>query len=401
MEAENRYKKLVNYLTDYIYTVKIKNNTAIGTYHGPGCVAITGYTPDDYLKDSDLWYRMIHPKDRENVLRQAQLALIGEECEPVEHRIIHQDGTTRWIKNKIVITKNDTGQPVSYDGLINDITALKRAETAAAHRSRQLRQAEKMASLGTLVAGIAHEVNNPNNFLMLNALLFTKMWKDALPILDEYSQTNGEFCLAGIPYSECKDKIAQSLDGIVKGSERISTITKRLTEYAKLDSDSLNETVDINSVIEMSVAITGTLIKQSTSNFTMNLATFLPRIRGNAQQLEQVVVNLITNACQSLQDTFSEIKITTAYDAERNRIRISIEDHGIGIKESDINFIMDPFFTTKRNSGGTGLGLSVSYAIVKNHNGMLTFKSEEHKGTTARILLPVPRELESLKQPIP
>ncbi|MFA5833180.1 MAG: PAS domain-containing sensor histidine kinase [Bacteroidota bacterium] len=397
MSTENRYEKLVHYLTDYIYTVTIKNGVAVGTYHGPGCFAITGYTPEDYQKDPDLWYRMIHPKERENVLRQAQLALTGKECDPVEHRIIHSDGTTRWIRNKIVISKNDRGQSVAYDGLINDITDLKRAEAAAVHRSRQLRQAEKMASLGTLVAGIAHEVNNPNNFLMLNAQLFTKMWKDVLPILDEYYKVNGDFCLAGIPYSECKDKMVQSSEGIVKGSERISTITKRLTEYSKLDSDSLNETVDVNNVVEMAVAITGTMIKASTSNFTVEYATLLPKIRGNAQQLEQVVVNLITNACQSLKDSFAQIKISTTFDAERSRVRVSIEDHGIGIKESDMRYIMDPFFTTKRNSGGTGLGLSVSYNIIKNHNGTLLFKSEVNKGTIAKITLPISREVETPK----
>ena len=398
INAEQRYEKLVNYLTDYIYTVTINNGVAVDTYHGPGCVSITGYTPEDYQRDPELWYRMIHSKDREKVLRQAQLAVKGEESEAIAHRIIHRDGTTRWIKNKIVITKNESGQPVSYDGLINDITELKRAEAAAAHRSRQLRQAEKMASLGTLNAGIAHEINNPNNFIMLNAQLFSKVWKDVIPVLDEYYRTNKKFCLAGIPYSDYKDKIAQSLDGIMKGAERISNITKRLTEYSKLDNDSLNESVDVNTVVETAVAITGTVIKKSTSNFRVDYARLLPKIKGNAQQLEQVVVNLITNACQSLADNSLQIKITTEYDVERNWVRITVEDHGVGIKESDMKYIMDPFFTTKRNSGGTGLGLSVSYNIIKNHNGTMTFKSEVNKGTIAKIILPVMNEIEHPKQ---
>ncbi len=392
MGDQNKYEKLINYLTDYIYTVTINDGVVSDTVHGPGCVAITGYKPEDYHDDPDLWYAMIHPKDREKVLRQAELALSGKEIDPVEHRIIHRDGTTRWIKNKIVITKNKFGQPVAYDGLINDITALKRAESAAAHRNQQLRQAEKMASLGTLIAGIAHEINNPNNFVTLNAQLFTKMWRDVIPLLDEFYKNNGDFCIAGIPYSECKDKISQSLDGILKGSERISNITKRLTEYSKVDSDSLNEHVDINKVVEMAVVITGTLIKKSTSKFTVEYGTLLPKIKGNTQQLEQVVVNLITNACQALQQNDAEIKISNAYEPERNRVRICIEDQGIGIKENDMKFIMDPFFTTKRNSGGTGLGLSVSYNIVKSHRGTLLFRSEVNKGTIAKVYLPVPRE---------
>jgi len=398
MNTEKRYEKLVNDLTDYIYTVTIRDHAATGTYHGPGCVAITGYTPEEYQKDTDLWYRMIHPKDRENVLLQVESALSGIESEPVIHRIIHRDGTTRWVKNKIVITKDENGQPISYDGLINDITELKRAEAAAVQRNRQLRQAEKMASLGTLAAGIAHEINNPNNFVTLNARLFGKIWKDVLPILEAYARDNGDFTLAGMPYSECGGKITQSLEGILNGSERITTITKRLTEYSKIDSDSLNEIVDINTVVEMAVAITGTMVKQSTTDFTVEYASLLPKVKGNAQQLEQVVINLINNACQSLTDRASAIKISTAFDPLRNRVKITVEDHGIGIKQSDMKYIMDPFFTTKRNSGGTGLGLSVSYTIIKNHNGMLMFKSEEMKGTIATITLPVSKELDPVRQ---
>ncbi|MDD8019060.1 MAG: PAS domain-containing protein, partial [Bacteroidota bacterium] len=149
MEIEQRYGKLLHYLTDYIYTVTIRDGVAIDTIHGPGCVSITGYSSDDYTKDPELWYRMIHPKDREKVLEQARLALMGEELNPIQHRIIHRDGSIRWIKNKIVVTRNEHGHPIAYDGLINDITELKRAETYATLRNQQLRQADKMASLGT------------------------------------------------------------------------------------------------------------------------------------------------------------------------------------------------------------------------------------------------------------
>src|SRR3989304_1314783 len=105
MDAVNRYQNLINYLTDYIYTVIIKDGVAVETIHGPGCVSVTGYTSEDYKKDPELWYRMVHNKDREKVLEQARLALAGEEVSSIEHRIIHRDGTVRWVKNKIVVTK--------------------------------------------------------------------------------------------------------------------------------------------------------------------------------------------------------------------------------------------------------------------------------------------------------
>ena len=134
----NRYQKLINYLTDYIYTVKIKDGVAVETQHGPGCISVTGYSSEDYVKDPELWYRMVHNQDRKKVLEQAKLALLGNEVQPIEHRIIHRDGTIRWVKNQIVITKDDQGNPLAYDGLINDITDLKRAEFDASIKNRQL-----------------------------------------------------------------------------------------------------------------------------------------------------------------------------------------------------------------------------------------------------------------------
>ena len=394
MEIKNRYAKLIDYLTDYIYTVSIKDGEVIDTFHGLGCVAVTGYTSDDYKKNPELWYSMVPQKDRSKVLEQARLALAGEETKPLEHRIIHRDGTTRWIRNKIIVTKDADGRPIAYDGLINDITPLKKAQAAEAIKNRQLIQADKMASLGILVSGIAHEINNPNNFILLNIQLFSKIWKDVAPILDAYYSENGDFSVAGISYAASKEKIAQSLEGILIGSERIQNITKRLTDYAKTDSGILNESVDINKVVSMAIVIANTLIKKSTTRFFVEYGKDLPKIRGNAQQLEQVVITLINNACQALQSTSEEIHILTYCDRQRGKVRIKVRDQGIGIKEEDLKYIMDPFFTTKRDMGGTGLGLSVSYNIVKNHGGTLILKSEPHRGTTARLSLPFETEKE-------
>ena len=389
MDITTRYKNLINYLTDYIYTVKIEDGTAVETMHGPGCISVTGYSSEDYVKDPELWYRMVHNKDRKMVLEQAKLALLGKEAQAIEHRIIHRDGTVRWVKNQIVVTKDNEGNPIAYDGLINDITDLKRAEYDNAIKNRQLQQADKMASLGILVSGIAHEVNNPNNFILLNIHLFSKIWKDIKPILDGYYNDNGDFVLAGMLYSKVIEKIDQSLEGIKIGSERIKTITKNLTEYAAADSGDLNEFVDVNKVIETAILITNNLIKESTNNFQVEYGKDIPLIKGNEQQLEQVLINIISNACQSLKDNNSEIKVKSYFHRESNQVRINIADKGIGINKEDLKYIMDPFFTTKRNVGGTGLGLSVSYAIIKNHGGSLSLSSEPNFGTNVNVSLPV------------
>jgi PAS domain S-box-containing protein len=389
VQIEERYGKLINYLTDYIYSVRIDDGVAVETHHGPGCVNVTGYTSEDYDANPDLWYDMVPDEDRPRVLEQAQLAVAGTEIGAVEHRIKHRDGSIRWIRNKIVVSKDDEGHPIAYDGLITDITQLKRVQARESIKTQQLIQADKMASLGILVSGIAHEISNPNNFILLNAKLFHKLWKDVVPILDEYRAASGDFSLAGMSYDASKEKLSQSIDGILVGSERIQSITRSLTEYARSDSGNLNERVEINKVVEMAILLTRNLIRKSTSQFHPHLTSELPVLRGNVHQLEQVVINLISNACQSLRTTEEAVHVSTFVDYDRDMVIVEVKDEGSGIKEGDLKYIMDPFFTTKRNSGGTGLGLSVSYNIVKSHGGTLVLESEEAKGTVARVAVPV------------
>ncbi|MDP4176166.1 MAG: ATP-binding protein [Bacteroidota bacterium] len=387
-ETEQRYQRLLRYLTDYIYTVKVENGTVVDTYHGPGCYAVTGYTSSDYDRDPNLWVRMVHVDDRKAVTEQARQALAGEDVQPLEHRIIHRNGSIRWIKNSIVLSKNAYGQVIGYDGMINNITERKKAEELTALKQKQLIQADKMASLGILVSGIAHEISNPNNFILLNAQFFSKVWNDTLPLLNDYYENNGDFVLAGIPFSQSIERINQALNGILIGSKRIGKIVKSLTDFARQDAGELNQEVDIRQVVDISVIIVNNLIKNSTDYFAIDYAENIPKVRGNKQQLEQVMINLITNACQSLEDKKQKITISTGYDRDKDQIIISVKDEGKGIDPKSLKYILDPFYTTKREMGGTGLGLSITYNIIKKHGGDLTFLSELDEGTTATVTLP-------------
>jgi PAS domain S-box-containing protein len=386
---KQRYYRLIHYLTDYIYTVKIERGKAIDTYHGPGCFAVTGYTSEDYEKDPELWYRMVHPDDRVAVLEQAVKALAGQNVKPLEHRIIHRDGSIRWVKNSIVLSKDKSGNVLSYDGLINDITELKKAEELAASKQQQLIQADKMVSLGTMVSGIAHEINNPNNFILLNGQFLQKVWKDIRPIVKEYYKTHGDFAVAGIPYNTANEKADKALESILEGTMRIQKITRSLTDFARKDTGEMDHQVDLNLVVESAIIIAGNLIKKSTDRLIVNYNRNIPLIKANKQQLEQVLLNVITNACHSLQNKTQGITITIFMEEKKNTVIIEVEDEGNGIDEENLRYIFDPFFTTKRNSGGTGLGLYISYNIVKSHGGELVLKSETGKGTVCRVILPI------------
>lgn len=385
---QERYKRLVQFLTDYIYTVTIEDGEVVDTYHGPGCMAITGYNSEDYAADPDLWHRMVHEDDKARVTDQANRALAGAEVPPLVHRIRHRDGSLRWIRNTIVLRKDSYGKVLSYDGLITDITKLKQAELEARQRELQLIQAEKMATLGVLASGIAHEVNNPNNFILLNAQFLLEVWKDTEPVLREYEQENGPLYLAGLPHHEATVNVREMISGIIQGAGRIKKIVNSLSTFSRSDAGDLNRTVEMEAMVESAILIVRSLIRKSTQNFQVDHAPDLPPVKGSSQQLEQVVINLLTNACHALSDPQQPLRVSTYREAESGKVCVAVYDGGCGIPPEQISRIFDPFYTTKRDSEGTGLGLSISYQIVKNHGGELVIESQPGQGTTATVKLP-------------
>jgi len=386
--SEQRYKRLLDSVTGYIYNVRVVNGVAAETTHGPGCVAVTGYTPEEFEANKELWYRMVHEDDRPLVIERTQHVLAGQAIPTLKHRIIHKDGSVRWVRNTIVFRKDTSGMVASYDGLVSDYTERKRAEELNEVQRQQLIQADKLASLGTLVAGVAHEINNPNNYILLNAKFLSRGWREVKPILDDYAARNGDFVLAGLSYAQVYDKITQLFSGLIDGSKRIQRIVQNLKNFARDGRGSAHKLLDINEVVDGAVTIVSALVKESTDHFRVQHGQNLPRLLGNAQQLEQVVINLLSNSCQALSSREAQLGLETAYQPASGEVIVRVRDEGAGLSEADLKHIFDPFFTTKRDNGGTGLGLSISYRIVKDHGGELTLETQPGKGTVATIKLP-------------
>ena len=271
--------------------------------------------------------------------------------------------------------------------LNKEILERERAEELAREQQKKLFQSEKMASIGILVSGVAHEINNPNNFILLNSDNLSDVWSDLIPFLDKYAEDQGDFMIAGLMYSEIRDEVSMMINGVKEGSQRIKKIVQTLKDFARKDPGNLDQIIDIPDLIDDSVTILTSLIKKSTDRFSTTLSENLPKIKGNIQQIEQVIINLISNACHALENRNQEITISAAF--ENNSVLIIVQDEGKGISSENMKYIMDPFFTTKRDSDGTGLGLSISYNIIKEHGGELIIKSEVGQGTTATIQLPV------------
>ncbi len=262
----------------------------------------------------------------------------------------------------------------------------KKAQELTAKQQQELIQADKMATLGILVSGVAHEINNPNTYILMNSNNLTDIWKDLTPHLNKYVEHNGEFLLGGMPYSEVKSEIPPLISSIADGSERIRKIVENLKDFGRVDPGNFDQNVKICSVIEASTLILANMLKKSTNNFSIHCPDTTLEVAGNFQQIEQVIINLLSNACQALEDKNQSITITVT--ASKKSVTICIEDTGKGISKEDMSHIMDPFFTTNRDNGGTGLGLSISYNIIRDHHGELHYDSEKGVGTKALLTLP-------------
>lgn len=262
----------------------------------------------------------------------------------------------------------------------------------------QLLHADKMASLGVLVSGVAHEINNPCGILTLNFPFVRDVFKQIEEILDEYQAEQGGLMLAGVDYTRLKTMFPETLEDMHIASRKIRAIVEDLKHFASKDSSDLelNELLDLNKLVEVSMRLVANQIKQSTNDFEVHYSDNLPLFKGSGQRIEQVIINLILNACQALNDKEQKISIRTLYDDAQQHVVFTITDHGIGINEDDLSKLTDPFFTSKREQGGMGLGLSVSAGIVRDHQGVLDFRSMEGKGTTVKLSLPLKHKEDAL-----
>lgn len=275
--------------------------------------------------------------------------------------------------------------------LSQEVKERKRAVEELQLRQKQLLQADKMTSLGILVSGVAHEINNPNGLLTLNLPLLSRAWQDARPILEQHYQQHGDFKLGWLNYTRMCEEIPQMLAEMQECSKSIKSIVEDLKDFARRDDAPVTESVDLNAVVEAAGRLLDNQIRKSTRNFHLNLAADLPSVYGRAQRLEQVVINLLLNACQALEDAEQGIWLSTRYHAEAGEVVVEVRDEGRGLDVSQLSYMMDPFFTTKREQGGTGLGLSVSAGIVKNHDGRLEFDGAPGQGMCATLYLPEER----------
>ena len=279
--------------------------------------------------------------------------------------------------------------PVSHNEKVTEVIVICSDITERRIRQAQAIRHARLATIGVLSAGVAHEINNPNGANLFNASLLTRAWGDLAPILESYHKENGDFALAGLPFAEAQLTLPTLLYEIAGNTERIKNIVNSLKHLAGQDEEKLDEKVNVNSTMRAAMMILNHKVKKHTDRCDLVFGKNIPRIMGNSRQLEQVFINVILNGLQSLASRKHGVLITTKYIKKAGEVRIIVEDEGCGISIENLSRLTEPFFTTKIKSGGTGLGLSISNLILLKHSGTIHFEPRERGGTRVTISFPV------------
>jgi PAS domain S-box-containing protein len=193
--------------------------------------------------------------------------------------------------------------------LERDITEQRKVKQQAEIQQQHLVRSDRLAMMGELAAGVAHEINNPNHSIMLNTALLLKAYPDILSVLDRYDKEEEGFRIGGLEYSEFRNTIKDTVKRIEECAKRIGVIVNELKSFARLEPEDISESVDINITVQSAIVLGTPFIKKSTDNFTVQIEEKLPKVRGSAQKIEQVLLNLLQNACQSLHDKSSGVSI--------------------------------------------------------------------------------------------
>jgi len=385
-EMQLMLQQLADTIPEILFLVDIKSRRVIYTNNAGEKILGIRYDKNSYADYNTLFQNKIPDNEKKRLGIKPGWFYDSSPIDE-EFRFNCREGKTIWLRLKSTPVYNNEGEPYRIVGIINDITAHKNTAAKEKLHRQQLQQAEKMASLGILVSGVAHEINNPNNFIMLNTPIIRDVWNGAIPVLDNHYLQNPSFELSNVPYPDIRDTVALLIDGIEQGTKRIMNIVNNLKDYAREDTCRFDERYDIRKTVRDAVMLTNNMINKSTSCFSVHYPDNPVMITGNSQKLEQVIINLIQNSCQSL--TALNQPITINITSGENHCILTVIDDGTGIAEHDLTHVTDPFFTRKRKQGGTGLGLSISAGIIKEHNGTLVFESDGVKGTTATITLPL------------
>jgi two-component system NtrC family sensor kinase len=358
-EANEFFTNLIESSVDGIIAADMKGNIFI---FNKGAEALTGYTAEEVIGKAPIVD--IYPegvaKEVMKKLRSPEYGGVGK-LTPTQFNVVNKAGEEIPIQLSATLIYDETGKEIASVGIFTDLRPRLTMEKKLQETHVQLVSSEKMASLGKLAAGIAHEINNPLGGILIYSSL---MMED-------------------LPQDDAK---RGDLSRIVQEAGRCKEIVKSLLEFARQTEPKMEPT-DINRAITDGLFFLENQALFHNIQIIKKLDPVLPFVRGNAGQLKQVFMNIIVNAAEAIHGS-GTLTITTSHDTHRKMVFIEFTDTGEGIAEENLTRIFDPFFTTKDVGKGTGLGLATSYGIIEGHGGRINVKSEVGEGTTFTIELP-------------
>ena len=262
------------------------------------------------------------------------------------------------------------------------------AEERLRESQELLYQAQKMETLGTLVAGVAHEINNPTNLIMLNVRLLQKMWPDIQPILREQSRREPAKKYAGLSYDFLDENIEQLLADMEMGGERITRCVKDLKDFARRSEATEKKPMSINTAVENALRLVRATVRKLNVDLESALEDGLPLIEGDLQSIEQIIVNILMNGVQAIDHDQGRVRVITGFEKKAGRVFVSVSDNGRGIDPAVSDRIYEPFLTNRQDEGGLGLGLSITKNLTEIHGGKIDYRSQRGEGTTFSVFLP-------------
>jgi len=381
-----------------------------------------GYSPDDLKAGKPAFSEIVHPDDLARIADEvSRNTAAGADGYKQEYRLLTAKNEVIWVLDRTIVRRDAEGRALFYDGVLTDITERRTQqlavdETLAQQKKlnkrleeahNQLLQSEKMASIGQLAAGVAHELNNPIGFVHSNLGTLDGYLHDLMAIIEAYDKLAGEMgesppALAKVrhlkdecDYSFVKEDIFSLLSESKDGLGRVRKIVQDLKSFSRVGEQEW-QAADLHQGIDSTLNIVWNELKYKCK--VIKEYGDIPPVFCLISQLNQVFMNLLVNAGHAIQNQ-GTITIRTACRGD-DTVCVEVSDSGVGIAPENLNRIFEPFFTTKPVGQGTGLGLSLAYSIVERHHGRLEVESSLGQGTTFRVILPVHQEKTAEKESV-
>jgi|GEM_PF-1728662 len=268
------------------------------------------------------------------------------------------------------------------------MSAKGKPDLALKERRDHLYQAQKMEALGTLVAGVAHEINNPISLIMFNLPIIRRVWQDVFPLIDLSDDCMARRKFGGFTLAYLHDHFGQLMDDMDMAANRVSKIVKDLKHFSRRSRVSEKEVFGVNEAVSNAVRLAQTTIQKSGVALDLDLDDTVPPVYGNLPSIEQIVLNILINAIQAIDHQQGRVAIKSGLRTEDNGIFIAVSDNGRGVSADMAEKMFDPFVTDKQNRGGSGLGLAVSDSLAQAHDGRITYAPAGAQGSVFTVWLP-------------